>query len=104
MDQRPLREAMLTRGRSFIPGLSREKLIKYFFGANAWVAIVVLGLIMLSLYDQSVGFNPAAGSSARITAACCVYRQAGLEFVDIIRQESADLDDIGNVPGRRAAG
>jgi hypothetical protein len=28
IDQRPLRDALLTRGRSFVPGLSREKLLK----------------------------------------------------------------------------
>jgi phosphate transport system permease protein len=95
IDQRPLREALLTRGRSFIPGLSRERLIKYFFGANAWIAIVVLGLIMLSLYQQSVGFNPARGFFGQDYRSLLAYRQAGLEFVDIIRHESTDLDGIG---------
>jgi phosphate transport system permease protein len=95
IDQRPLRDALLTRGRSFVPGLSREKLIKYFFGANAWIAIIVLGLIMLSLYDQSIGFNPAKGFFGQNYRNLVVYRQAGLEFVDIIRKESTDLDDIG---------
>jgi phosphate transport system permease protein len=95
IDQRPLRDALLTRGRSFVPGLSREKLIKYFFGANAWIAIIVLGLIMLSLFDQSIGFNPARGFFGQDYRGLLVYRQAGLEFVDIIKKESADLDDIG---------
>jgi phosphate transport system permease protein len=95
IDQRPLREALLTKGRSFVPGLSREKLIKTFFGANAWIAIVVLALIMLSLYDQSVGFNPANGFFGQNYRSLLIYRQAGLEFVDIIKKESADLDDIG---------
>jgi phosphate transport system permease protein len=95
LDQRPLREALLTRGRSIVPGFSREKLIKYFFGANAWIAIVVLGLIMLSLYQQSVGFDPARGFFGQDYRSQLVYREAGLEFVDIIKQESADLDDIG---------
>ncbi len=95
VDQRPLQEALLTHGRSFIPGLSREKLIKYFFGANAWIAIVVLGLIMLSLFDQSIGFNPARGFFGQDYRNLLVYRQAGLEFVDIIRKETTGLDDIG---------
>ena len=95
LDQRPLREALLTKGRSIVPGFSREKLIKYFFGANAWIAIVVLGLIMLSLYQQSIGFDPARGFFGQDYRSQLVYREAGLEFVDIIKQESSDLDDIG---------
>jgi phosphate transport system permease protein len=95
LDQRPLREALLTKGRSFVPGFSREKLIKYFFGANAWISIVVLALIMLSLYDQSVGFNPAKGFFGQNYRNLLVYREVGLEFVDIIKKESSDLDDIG---------
>lgn len=95
IDQRPLREALLTRGRSIVPGLSREKLIKYFFGANAWISIIVLGLIMLSLYQQSVGFNPVRGFFGQDYRALLAYREAGLEFVDIIKQESSDLDGIG---------
>jgi phosphate transport system permease protein len=95
LDQRPLREALLTRGRSIVPGFSREKLIKYFFGANAWISIVVLGLIMLSLYQQSVGFDPAHGFFGLDYRSRLVYREAGLEFVDIVKQESVDLDDIG---------
>jgi phosphate transport system permease protein len=99
VDQRPLREALLTRGRSIVPGFSREKLIKYFFGANAWIAIVVLGLIMLSLFDQSVGFNPSRGFFGQDYRSLLVYREAGLEFVDIVRKESTDLDDIGRYLG-----
>jgi phosphate transport system permease protein len=99
IDQRPLREALLTKGRSFVPGFSRERLIKYFFASNAWVAIVVLGLIMFSLYQQSVGLNPANGFFGQDYRNLTVYRQAGLEFVDIIKKESNDLDDIGRYLG-----
>src|ERR1700728_771233 len=95
LDQRPLREAISSRGRSFIPWLTKDELIKYFFGANAWIAIVVLGLIMLSLYQQSVGFDPARGFFGQDYRSQLVYREAGLEFVDIIKKESSDLDDIG---------
>jgi phosphate transport system permease protein len=99
IDQRPLREALLTKGRSFVPGFSRERLIKYFFASNAWVAIVVLGLIMFSLYQQSVGLNPANGFFGQDYRNLTIYRQAGLEFVDIIKKESNDLDDIGRYLG-----
>jgi phosphate transport system permease protein len=95
LDQRPLKEAISTRGRSIIPGLTKDDVIKYFFGANAWISIVILGLIMLSLYSQSIGFNPAEGFFGQNYRNLLVYRQAGLEFVDIIKKETGDLDQIG---------
>ncbi len=54
LDQRPLKEAISTRGRSFVPWLTKDELIKFFFGGNAWVAIIVLRFIMLSLYSESI--------------------------------------------------
>jgi phosphate transport system permease protein len=99
LDQRPLRTAILSKGRSFVPGLSQEKLIRYFFGANALVAIIVLGLIMLSLFSESVGFDPANGFFGQNERSLQVYRLAGLEFVDIIKKETADLDALGKTLG-----
>jgi phosphate transport system permease protein len=95
LDQRPLREAISTRGRSLLPWLTKDELIKLFFGANAWIAIVVLGLIMLSLYSESVGFNPAQGFFGQNYRNLLVYRQAGLEFVDILKKETDGVDRIG---------
>jgi len=95
VDQRPLREAISTRGRSIIPGLTKDDLIKYFFGGNAWISMVVLGLIMLSLFSQSIGLNPFAGFFGQDYRNQLAYRQSGLEFVDIIKKQAADLDDLG---------
>jgi phosphate transport system permease protein len=95
VDQRPLKEAISTRGRSIVPWLTKDDLIKYFFGANAWMAIVVLGLIMLSLYSESIGFNPRAGFFGQNYRNLLVYRQAGLEFVDILKKETAQVDVLG---------
>lgn len=97
LDQRPLREAISSRGRSFIPWLTKDELIKFFFGANAWVAIVVLGLIMLSLYSESIGFDPANGFFGQNYRNLLRYRQAGLEFVDIVKNETGDIDNLGKV-------
>jgi len=97
LDQRPLREAITTRGRSIIPGLNKDELIKWFFGGNAWISIVVLGLIMLSLFSQSIGFNPSQGFFGQNYRNRLVYRQAGLEFVDIIKKETGDLDQLSQV-------
>lgn len=94
LDQRPLKEAISTQGRSIVPGLNKDELIKWFFGANAWLSIVVLGLIMLSLYGQSVGFNPTQGFFGQNYRNLLVYRQAGLEFVDLIKKETSQLDQL----------
>src|SRR5471030_3084013 len=94
LDQRPIREAITTRGRSIIPGLNKDELIKWFFGGTAWISIVVLGLIMLSLFSQSVGFNPSEGFFGQNYRNVLVYRQAGLEFVDIIKKETDQLDGL----------
>jgi phosphate transport system permease protein len=94
IDQRPLREAISTRGRSFIPGLTKDDVIKYFFGASACISIIVLGLIMLSLFSQSIGLNPVEGFFGQNYRNLLVYRQAGLEFVDIIKKETDELDGL----------
>ncbi len=78
-----------------MPWLTKDDLIKYFFGANAWMSIVVLGLIMLSLYSESIGFNPSAGFFGQNYRNLLVYRQAGLEFVDILKKETTKIDDLG---------
>src|SRR5277367_5900934 len=95
LDQRPLKEAISTRGRSLIPGLTKDDLIKYFFFGSACISILVLGLIMLSLFSQSIGFNPAQGFFGQNYRNLLVYRLAGLEFVDILKKETGDLDTLG---------
>jgi phosphate transport system permease protein len=97
IDQRPLKEAISTRGRSVIPGLTKDDLIKYFFFGSACISILVLGLIMLSLFSQSIGFNPVQGFFGQNYRNLLVYRQAGLEFVDIIKKESDGLDGLSQV-------
>jgi phosphate transport system permease protein len=95
LDQRPLKEAISTRGTSFIPWLNKEEVIKYFFGLSALMSIIVLGLIMFSLFGQSVGLNPFDGFFGQSYRNILVYRQAGLEFVDILKAETGEVDDIG---------
>jgi phosphate transport system permease protein len=66
-----------------------ERAIKYFFGGNAVVAIVVLALITIFLFREGFGFFGENLRSLRI------YRTAGLEYVDIIRgtaREHAELN------------
>jgi phosphate transport system permease protein len=61
---------------------STEGIIKGFFGSNALVAIVVLALITIFLFREGFGFFGQNLANLRL------YRRAGLEYVDIIREQS----------------
>src|SRR5438045_8532442 len=60
-----------------------ERVIKAFFGGNALVAVVVLTLITIFLFREGFGFFGQNLANLRL------YREAGLEYVDIIRAVSA---------------
>src|SRR5690242_21794961 len=75
-----------------------DNLIKTFFGSNALVAIVVLGLITIFLFREGFGFFGQNLRNIRL------YRRAGLEYVDVARQSanahaglSRALNDIRKV-------
>src|SRR5262249_43692712 len=53
-----------------------------FFGSNALVAIVVLALITIFLFREGFGFFGQNLANLRL------YRRAGLEYVDIIRDQA----------------
>src|SRR5437660_2697362 len=59
-----------------------EQLIKAFFGGNALVAVIVLTLITIFLFREGFGFFGQNLANLRL------YRQAGLEYVDIIRGQA----------------
>src|SRR5258705_13942946 len=59
-----------------------DDFIKAFFGSNALIAIVVLGLITIFLFREGFGFFGQNLANLRL------YRQAGLENVDIIRGQA----------------
>ncbi len=61
-----------------------EKAIKLYFGGNAFVAILVLALITIFLFREGAGFFGENLRNLRI------YRQAGLEYVDIVRTEAEE--------------
>jgi phosphate transport system permease protein len=56
-----------------------EQGIKLFFGGNALVAVIVLALITIFLFREGFGFFGQNLANLRL------FRQAGLEYVDIIR-------------------
>lgn len=76
----PLRSVLLRSRKHTILGADPQKLIKYFFGSNASVAIIVLVLIMVFLLREGVDFLPTYQRELQ------TYRRAGLEFCDIIDQ------------------
>jgi phosphate transport system permease protein len=81
--------------------LTTESAIKAFFGSNALVAIVVLALITIFLFREGFGFFGQDLANLRL------YRRAGLEYVDIIRDQaqqhaalSRKLGEIRQLEGR----
>jgi len=71
------------RSRRFI-----ERAIKYFFGGNAIVAVVVLALITIFLCREGFGFFGENLRNLRL------YRTAGLEYVDIIRAQAEEHSEL----------
>jgi phosphate transport system permease protein len=72
-----------------------ESAIRAFFGSNALVAIIVLTLITIFLFREGSGFFGQNLANLRL------YRQAGLEYVDIIRaqaeQQTALSRQLGDI-------
>jgi len=60
-------------------GLRIDPLMRYYFGSNALLSLVVLILITVFLFREGFGFFPQNLRNLRL------YRQAGLEYVDIVR-------------------
>ena len=65
-----------------------EWIIKAFFGGNALVAVVVLTLITIFLFREGFGFFGQNLANLRL------YRQAGLEYVDIIRAVTSEHEAL----------
>ena len=65
-----------------------EQAIKAFFGGNALVAVIVLALITIFLFREGFGFFGQNLANLRL------YRQAGLEYVDIIRAVSTQHEAL----------
>ncbi len=72
----------ITKRKLKLLGLTLDDAIKTFFGGNAVVAVVVLALITVFLFREGFGFF--SQNRHNLT----VYRQAGLEYVDLIREQA----------------
>jgi phosphate transport system permease protein len=77
-------QALLRQRRGWFFGKTWDQFVKYIFMSNATVSIVVLALITFTIFNDAVGFIPM--NRENLT----VYRQAGLELTDLLRQQVAD--------------
>ncbi len=74
-------QALLRKQRGWFFGLSGDQFVKYVFQGNAAISIVVLALITFTIFKDAVGFLPANHDNL------VIYRQAGLEYVDLFREQ-----------------
>ena len=74
----------VSKRRLRLLGLTLDDAIKAFFGGNAVISVIVLALITIFLFREGFGFFAQNQQNLR------VYRQAGLEYVDLIKTQ---LDD-----------
>lgn len=65
-------------------GLTMDECIRALFGGNAFVAVIVLGLITFFLFKEGAAFFGQNRDALR------TYRQAGLEYVDLMRGQEQD--------------
>ncbi len=75
---------VIEKARTRLFGLTLDECIQAFFGGNALMAVVVLGLITVFLFREGAQFFSQNRDNIRI------YREAGLEYVDYIRQQQED--------------
>jgi phosphate transport system permease protein len=75
------REVLLRKRRGWFFGMSGDQFVKYVFQGNAAVSIIVLGLITFTIFKDAVGFIPMNHANL------AVYRLAGLEYVDLYREQ-----------------
>lgn len=88
-DRVPTRQALLRRRRGWFFGLTAERFAKLLFQGNATISVIVLALITFTIFRDAVGFIPQNRENLR------VYRQAGLEFVDLLRGQVKDHATLG---------
>ncbi len=81
----PTRSFDVVKARTRFFGLSLDECIQAFFGGNALVAVLVLGLITVFLFREGMDFFRQNREDSLE-----VYRMAGLEYVDIVRQQEQE--------------
>jgi phosphate transport system permease protein len=84
----PTREALLRKPRGWFFGMTGDQFIKYVFQGNAAISIIVLGLITFTIFNDAIGFLPQNQKNLTL------YRRAGLEYVDYLREQVASHSAI----------
>jgi phosphate transport system permease protein len=84
----PTREVLLRKRRGWFFGMTGDQFVKYVFQGNAAISIIVLALITFTIFKDAVGFIPKNHDNL------VIYRQAGLELVDMLREQVKDHSTI----------
>lgn len=74
----PLGQSLRQTHRARVLGLTFDDAMRYFFGGNATLAIVILSLIMAFLFREGADFFPEYQRDLTL------YRQSGAEYADIL--------------------
>jgi len=77
----PQKPFLIEKKRTRFLGLTLDETIRAFFGGNAFTAVVVLALITIFLFREGAAFFGQNRESITL------YRQAGLEYVDYMRDQ-----------------
>ena len=83
-----LSAALKGRARAKVLGLTFDDVMRYFFGGNATVAVIVLVLILVFLGKEGAGFF------GQNQVNLSVYRKAGLEYVDLMRMPMEEFTGL----------
>ena len=83
-----LEKALRGSARARVLGLTFDDVMRYFFGGNASIAVVVLVLILTFLLKEGAGFFGQNQTNL------LVYRQAGLEFVDLMKVPMGEFSSL----------
>ncbi len=89
--KRDLTKILTSKSRLKILGMDLQGWIKAFFGGNAALAVIILVLICVFLFKEGAGFFPQHLQNLRI------YREAGLEFVDIMNERIDEHSAMGRL-------
>ncbi|MGF1483773.1 MAG: phosphate ABC transporter permease subunit PstC [Opitutales bacterium] len=81
----PLEAALVRENRGFLARFEKDRLIKAFFGGNAFVALIVLALITVFLFREGLAFFDLHDRQLRL------YREAGLEYVNYVIEQNDDF-------------
>jgi len=74
-------DALRGAGKKKILGLSVDDIIRYFFGGNALVALIVLALITIFLFREGAGFFPQYRKDLAL------FKASGMDYVALMRDE-----------------